>query len=323
MTKLGLGWSLVMGGVGVLLMGGCTTRVQGGSESGGGIQDPEGSAITPPGGQGGAGGAQTGAGGEAPSGGECPDYAKTILVKTHTEDLMRFDPNTRELSMAPFPPCGGQSLAVGRDGTIYTSILSGIRRMDPSTMDCIDVTSPSQYFPEDTLWTIAFARHGADGPEERLWVASMSEAPGPITLAFVDFEAESMGVVGPIGDGEFSTMVLAGTDDGRLMGIGQKSGLEAGNAYNLHLVEIDRADASIVSSSPMPLELVDPDYKEPFSLGIAAWGDSIYAFFGLGNDTGVVQHRLDGGAPDELIARFEGVAVYEAASTPCDEHAGL
>lgn len=342
MTKLGLGWSLLLVGA----VAGCTTTVDVGTETGGGIQDPDGSAIVAPG-EGGAGGGDasttagtgggatsTGPGGAPPSSGSvvpgpevaCPDHARTILLYTQRGEHLRFDPVTATVTPVERPPCLASSPVMTRDGAQWAEHLGQIRRADPVTLDCTDLTRPSSSAAAFEFFSLASARDGDGSPDERLWIASVDmNGTGPSQLASVDMATGAVDVVGVIGDGNFLQLTMTGTADGRLIGFGQTTEpAEPGNSFNLFVFDIDRTDASIRWKTPMPIEQADPQ-PDATSAAAAFWGDALYVFFGNGtrDETWVVRHMLDGSAPDAVIATFDEFAVYGAASTPCDPLASL
>lgn len=327
MMGLDRAWSVVL----VATLGGCTSTVIGGSEAGGGIQDPEGSEIVDPVGVGGAGstagpsasapatssdstsagsgGAGAGLPGPPDFGGahreaSC-DPGTSIALVTQDQDVLSFDPATGEAELEFELHCSPGSMAMDADGALFVEAGVGVlRKIDPATGLCHvpEFVDPDGF----NAFSLGFVGD-AEGASGRLILADMShwDPANPLQLAAIDIATGALEIVGDTHPKLVQMELTTGAVDG-VVGFG---GTDVGQSI---VFEVDVNDASVMWT----IEVPSPGAGNSFAA--ARWGDFIYMFIGdsdLG-ETDVSRLDLATGVT-EHFATIVGHAVIGAGTPVC------
>ncbi len=202
----------------------------------------------------------------------CSEKAKLVYVVDASGKLSSFEPSTLTFTDIGTVNCGGEpagstnSMAIDRNAFAWMNFQSGkVYRVDTTSLDC----QPTSWMPNPngfSTFGMGFSTNQAGGMDETLYIAG-----GNVNNQLASLDTTSMiaSYVGPLP----SWPELTGTGDAKLWGFFP-------DPNNARIAEIDKTNASLGSTIPLPQLNGDP-----MAWAFAFWGGDFWIFYQRTTDT--------------------------------------
>ncbi|EYF04090.1 hypothetical protein [Chondromyces apiculatus] len=239
---------------------------------------------------------------------DCVEAGVTYIYLVSQEyNLYSFNPGDGSLVLRGSLDCPTTarpfSMGVDRRGTAYVVYDDG-QLYKVSTLDAS--CEPTPFVPEQhgfRVFGMGFSTNEG-GPDETLYVAEINFNGPSLGLATIDTDSFELSPVGPFSENPGTKVEMTGTGDGHLYGYFM------GDSPGGFVVEIDKQNATILSSTPLPTGSADN------ALAFAFWGGDFYIFTSQGGGiTVVTRYRPSDGSVEELPSL--GATIVGAGVSTC------